>query len=600
VTPNFDDFLSRALTLFGQPHIVCDHPNTVERIDPESSEIQLVHVHGTYWFYDGCNLRAEIEARTEDSRERSVTMQSLLDNVLSRHSALVVGYAGWEGDAIMTALVRRLKGRLRNNLYWFCYRRSDADSLPIWLKEHRDVRLVLPPALPSKPAPQPASEAGLAGVAKDPEPTLPAQSVLDKLVGAFTEKSPALTLDPIGFFAEQLTKSFPPNPSENVDEDIYKLLDVIRRVELVREAEEKPSPIEAEIEHVRDAVRRSAYLEALQTASQVEPKLSTDVQREMLMESVMSAALGLNDNSEAELGGYDLVVRLASGEVSERPRVRERVARALFTKGLTLGQLNRNEEAIQSYDEVLGRFGDAVEPTLRDLVARALFSKAVRLSQLNRVEEEIQTYDEMLRRFGGAAELALRELIAQGLYNKGYAFGQLNRDEEAIQAYSEVLRQFGEAPELELREPIARSLVSKGARLGKLNRSEEEIQSYDEVLRRFGDATELAFRELVATALVNKATTLGQLNRGEEEIQTYDEAVRRFGDATEPPLRETVARALFNKSVALVEQNRAQDARASFEKVLKYSADSSDAALLQLAEKAQAGLKSLDARKANQ
>jgi len=527
-------------------------------------------------------------------------MQSLLDNVLSRHSALVVGYAGWEGDAIMTALVRRLKGRLRNNLYWFCYRRSDADSLPIWLKEHRDVRLVLPPALPSKPAPQPASEAGLAGVAKDPEPTLPAQSVLDKLVGAFTEKSPALTLDPIGFFAEQLTKSFPPNPSENVDEDIYKLLDVIRRVELVREAEEKPSPIEAEIEHVRDAVRRSAYLEALQTASQVEPKLSTDVQREMLMESVMSAALGLNDNSEAELGGYDLVVRLASGEVSERPRVRERVARALFTKGLTLGQLNRNEEAIQSYDEVLGRFGDAVEPTLRDLVARALFSKAVRLSQLNRVEEEIQTYDEMLRRFGGAAELALRELIAQGLYNKGYAFGQLNRDEEAIQAYSEVLRQFGEAPELELREPIARSLVSKGARLGKLNRSEEEIQSYDEVLRRFGDATELAFRELVATALVNKATTLGQLNRGEEEIQTYDEAVRRFGDATEPPLRETVARALFNKSVALVEQNRAQDARASFEKVLKYSADSSDAALLQLAEKAQAGLKSLDARKANQ
>jgi|ERR1039458_642664 hypothetical protein len=66
-TPNFDDFLPRALTLFGIPHIVCDHPNTVERIDPESAEIQIVHVHGTFWFYDGCNLRGEIEARTKDS-----------------------------------------------------------------------------------------------------------------------------------------------------------------------------------------------------------------------------------------------------------------------------------------------------------------------------------------------------------------------------------------------------------------------------------------------------------------------------------------------------------------------------------------------------
>src|SRR3972149_7514452 len=56
VTPNFDDFLSRALTLFGIPHILCDHPKTVERIHPEQNDVQIVHVHGTYWFYDCCNL----------------------------------------------------------------------------------------------------------------------------------------------------------------------------------------------------------------------------------------------------------------------------------------------------------------------------------------------------------------------------------------------------------------------------------------------------------------------------------------------------------------------------------------------------------------
>ena len=52
VTPNFDDLLSRALTLFGKQHVICDDPRTVERIDPEDSNIQLIHVHGSYWFYD--------------------------------------------------------------------------------------------------------------------------------------------------------------------------------------------------------------------------------------------------------------------------------------------------------------------------------------------------------------------------------------------------------------------------------------------------------------------------------------------------------------------------------------------------------------------
>src|SRR5437588_7310619 len=53
VTTNFDDFLLRALTLFGKQPIVCDHPQTVERIVlSEFDDIQIIHVHGTYWFYD--------------------------------------------------------------------------------------------------------------------------------------------------------------------------------------------------------------------------------------------------------------------------------------------------------------------------------------------------------------------------------------------------------------------------------------------------------------------------------------------------------------------------------------------------------------------
>jgi hypothetical protein len=45
LTANFDDLLSRALTLFGCGHIVCDHPGALQRIDFEDNrDVQIIHL----------------------------------------------------------------------------------------------------------------------------------------------------------------------------------------------------------------------------------------------------------------------------------------------------------------------------------------------------------------------------------------------------------------------------------------------------------------------------------------------------------------------------------------------------------------------------
>ena len=63
------------------------------------------------------------------------------------------------------------------------------------------------------------------------------------------------------------------------------------------------------------------------------------------------------------------------------------VARSLFGRGAVLGQLNRGEEAIAVYDQLIARFGEATEPALREQVARAMVNKGVSLDQLKRGEE---------------------------------------------------------------------------------------------------------------------------------------------------------------------------------------------------------------------
>jgi hypothetical protein len=210
VTPNFDDFIARALRLFGEEPAVCDHPRTVGRIDRERPDIQIVHVHGSYLFYDCANLLGEVTDRSRPDEETSFTMVGLLDSLLWSRSPLLIGYSGWEGDVIMSALKRRLRGGnpLAQSVYWFCYRRAERERLPVWLRDSPDVRFVVPPEPPVQPAA--AARSGVSQLTvevseeREVEATLPAFEVFDQLNRAFDIGPPALFENPIEYFASSL------------------------------------------------------------------------------------------------------------------------------------------------------------------------------------------------------------------------------------------------------------------------------------------------------------------------------------------------------------------------------------------------------------
>ena len=587
VTPNFDDFLSRALTLFGKPHIVCDHPGTVGRIHPDHDDIQIIHVHGTYWFYDCCNLLGEINERSQSSAQTSSTMASLLERILWDRSPLVIGYGGWEGDVIMTALKRRLQSPLGHNIYWFCYQQAAVDSLPDWLKSNPQVYFVVPsPEEPrsAKKQNEPylsAETKEFSGKERD-QTALPAHLVLDKLIQKFSLESPELTRDPLGFFAEHLSLSLLQDNQDKV-EDIYYIRSVIDGIKKAKKIyAEKITEIESQLESVRDAMRRSQYREAIELANKIEKNNMELKQLRGLMEAMWLAALGLSDNSKEELKGYDLVIVIGDillGQNKDEAALRELVARALVKKGVRLGRLNQCQEEIAVYDEVVRRFGEAAEPALRKLVARALFNKGVSLGSLNQDKEAIAVYDEVVKRFGEATEPALREQAARALVNKGFSLGRLKQGKEAIAVYDEVVRRFGEATEPVLRERVANALVSKGFRLGRLKQDKEEIAVYDDVVKRFGEAAEPALREMVANALYNKGVSLGRLKQDKEAIAVYDEVVRRFGEATEPVLRERVANALVNKGFRLGRLKQGKETIAVYDEVVRRFGEATEPAL---------------------
>lgn len=286
VTTNFDDFIARALRLFGEEPAVCDHPRTVGRIDRERSDIQIVHVHGSYLFYDCANLRGEVTDRARPDEESSFTMVGLLDSLLWNRSPLVIGYSGWEGDVIMSALKRRLRGGnpLAQSVYWFCHRRRDRERLPPWLRDSADVRLVVPPESP----PEPATALRTGAPERTPEPALPAFEVFDQLNRAFDIGPPALFENPIEYFANSLAAALPEADGSGGDPYAFKAL--IERLRLAsKEFGKIARPtrgLDADLDRLRALMRESHYADAVALLAKIVParlsKLTDDDRREVL------------------------------------------------------------------------------------------------------------------------------------------------------------------------------------------------------------------------------------------------------------------------------------------------------------------------------
>ena len=289
ITTNFDDFIARALRLFGEEPAVCDHPNTVGRIDRERDDIQIVHVHGSYLFYDCANLRGEVTGRARPDEQTSVTMVGLLDSLFWNRSPLVIGYSGWEGDVIMSALKRRLGGGnpLAQNIYWFCHRASEFDSLPSWLRESVDVRFVAKQHGLEASTARPEDRAGARRNEPKSEPTLQAYEVFDQLNTAFEIGTPPLFDNPVEYFARSLEAALPESDEAGQDPYAFKaLIEKLHRAAAGFSKSGAPSGWEKNLDRLRTAVRQSDYSEAVNLLSNILPfnleKLDAEARKEVL------------------------------------------------------------------------------------------------------------------------------------------------------------------------------------------------------------------------------------------------------------------------------------------------------------------------------
>ncbi|HEX8696223.1 MAG TPA: SIR2 family protein [Longimicrobium sp.] len=525
VTTNFDDLLFRALCLLGETTVrVCDHPATVDRIESEISDLQIVHVHGTYWFYDLCNLAGEVDGRAQLSSESSLSMAAMLDRILTNQSPLVVGYSGWEGDVFMSALKRRLQPRrpLPRKLYWFCYRASEIYALPGWLRENPNVVFVVhrdSKALQSSPATPVRRETDL-----HPNVQLPATEVFDEFIRCLGLGEPKLTRDPLGYFTDLLEEAVQGDDQFSV------------AVSQLRSMHAGGAGREQKLREIRRSLRQSRYAEVIARAAELlDSPDSSGLDGGGLTELawlVSFAAQNAPDASAEKERGFGLVMDLLADPRVDRdamPAVRAIVGKARLL--LARGRAGEALHLLRAHDlHGAAQRADAVRGEAAQAVALAVLAE----TGFGADAAERAAADELLARTARAApqrgELIEREVLlstAGALLRQGHAaraeacFARVIEHCERTDRSSEWAGGAGQE-DVETMPYLAAALFGRAACLRAEGRCGSACEALYHLMRRFGTSENSHVFPWVAYAwdLLDSMSLCP--DAGEEEARLFD------------------------------------------------------------------------------
>ncbi|RKH15992.1 hypothetical protein D7X74_16820 [Corallococcus sp. CA047B] len=558
-TLNFDDFLTRALTTFGKNHVVCDHPQTTARIDlTDGNTPQIVHVHGSYNFYDCRNLANEIANAAELSLT-SQSMPSLLDAALRNRAPLVIGYSGWEGDIVMSALKRRLAGQtLPFNIYWFCYIPGSLDTLPTWLKDHENVRFVINTAEQTQSSASTQTEASgpiaSAGsiltsnsISKN---SLPAHAVFEALSRQFSIPAPSISQDPLEFFASQMEKTLPQDDPFSEIEDIYQFRSVVRTIRAARSSStDRPKEeITSTLEDVRNAIRSSQFESAIRIAGNAPHHISPE-QRSELISLLFSAATSLENTPNTETLAYDAILKIhPPANAPDADAISAAHARALTSKAEIDYDQKRFDNALTTTDECISRFMNSAIPATRDQLLGALTLKGAALHSIGKTGDALKTFETAITLQGPFSQNPAEDAIKRVPAILGYAelLAVSDKTESAIATIDGIFK-INTAPLPA--ELGAQAKVLKANFLYRSGQHEaaEKINTEVTTTQNKDHNQELAY--WIRAAKYNQAVRARESGMNIEAASLFQSIKQELQDTASPRTRTILHRTILNQSI---------------------------------------------------
>ncbi len=288
---------------------------------------------------------------------------------------------------------------------------------------------------------------------------------------------------------------------------------------------------------------------------------------EILNKGVKSGEMNRLDD---EMNLYkELIEKYGDRQESEIVKL---VASAMFNIGVALCELNQLDEAIALYKELIEKYGDYQESEIVEIVASAMYNIAIKLGELNQLDEAMDLYKELIERYGDRQEAQIIELVAIAMLSNGERLRMLNQFDEALKFYDNMIEMFGHRQEIQIAEQVANALYIKGLELTLMGNIDESVAIVEELNAKYGNRHETQIIVRVAGAMCMIGLELALIHRFDESIAWYDKLIANYGDCQEAQIVELVARVMYLKGIVLSELGQIEEALKSCEELIaKYA-----------------------------
>ena len=584
VTPNFDPFIYESLKMFGESDILLSDNNmSINKLDIESNNLNVLHVHGTYEFYDLFN-QSYLE-RANLSEENIFSTGYFLKSALNKMSPIVIGYGGVENDIIMKELKERLNIPLKYKIYWFCYTEEDYNNLPSWLKyfeqdrklERDDVIFVLP----EQRKDYSSDDKNLKNLIFNER--LNAKDVLSGIINEFHIKSPEIIQEPMIF----LKKRFINNFSKNIYSDLLLL---------------KFNDIEddKEIADIKNAIINNDIREIIVKTEDVVKDLN-NFEKKQIKILLKYLTIAVDENTSVGFKQSDLIkiinlyniiyqsieneadnvdklnfvkIRLEEFSLLKSESVRKNKIehilndinqiqgesdeyRSTYRKCINIKLMYTKENDEQFYDDVINKIKRWDDSEDVKLLIGIYIKKGIYLENNNQTESALTMFENAEKCFVYVRnDEWFKHILILCKVRKASLLNELEQYDNALLEIESAKNRFNNSEDIDIKNLLADAMILKGTILRKNMKFDEAEEAFDEVYDRYSCDNNEIIRRKAVKALLNKAEVLECDENYYDAVEVYNDIISRYKNDKDKELRIDSIQARLNKIVILTKSER--------------------------------------------
>lgn len=280
---------------------------------------------------------------------------------------------------------------------------------------------------------------------------------------------------------------------------------------------------EEEIElHEEESDQQEETLETESTEKTEEPEESQESLEQELLEINMESTNGYHTNG-AETKDNPMA------NLTNIP-TNEKIEKAIIKKAELLYKLERFDDVLPAYNDVISYFDKSDKDHLKEAVAKAVINRVAVLNKLDREEDLLPALDEVIKRFEDSSVTEYYDHASMAMLQKS----QLLEDgapEELLSLYNDIIDRLSNASSPKIKNQVDDIFINRVDILNENGSDNELLDAVEDLIDRFKDS-QLQNGQL-EQAMYKRAEILENLNRDEEALEAYSEFIEKFGKTKE-------------------------------------------------------------------